>query len=98
MRAAFFIIIAVTFISAPVWAQDTYVEGYVRSDGTYVEPHYRSQPDSYTDNNYSTRGNINPYTQDRGTVNPPSIGSGGENDFRPMEYRDGRPSSYGRIR
>lgn len=80
-------------------AQDTYIDGYVRNDGTYVQPHHRSAPDSYMDNNFSTRGNINPYTRDRGTVNPPSIGGGrGENDFRPMEYRNGRPSSYGRIR
>jgi len=33
-------------------AQDVYVEGYYRSDGTYVRPHYRSSPDSYKWNNY----------------------------------------------
>lgn len=99
MRTAFFTIIAATLLSMPTWTQDTYVEGYVRSDGTYVQPHYRSQPDSYSDNNYSTHGNTNPYTRDYGTVNPPSIGGGGnENDFRPREYLDDRPSSYGRIR
>ena len=99
MKTLLLTLIAVTFSSTPVWAQDTHVEGYIRDDGTYVEPHYRSQPDAYDDNNYSTLGNTNPYTGNSGTVNPPSIGGGrgSENDFKPLEY-GGRPSSYKRIR
>lgn len=58
-----------TIMSAPVFA-DQFVSGYVRSDGTYVEPHFRSSPDSSTYNNYSSRGNSNPYTGERGTVDP----------------------------
>lgn len=38
------------------------VRGYTRKDGTYVQPHYRSRPDTSVLNNWSTRGNINPYT------------------------------------
>lgn len=38
------------------------VRGYVRKDGTYVAPHYRSSPNSTKSDNYSTRGNYNPYT------------------------------------
>lgn len=53
----------------PAHAQ-TYVRGYTRRDGTYVQGHYRSRPDSSVYNNYSTRGNVNPYTGQRGTVNP----------------------------
>lgn len=49
---------------------DTYVRGYTRSDGTYVQPHYRSSPDGNVWNNYSTKGNVNPYTGKRGTVDP----------------------------
>ena len=49
---------------------DTYVHGYHRKDGTYVAPHYRSDPDSSRFNNYSTRGNVNPYTGREGTVDP----------------------------
>jgi len=49
---------------------DEYVRGYTRSDGTYVAPHYRSSPDSSYNNNYSTRGNTNPYTGERGTNSP----------------------------
>jgi hypothetical protein len=49
---------------------DTYVNGYVRKDGTYVQPHYRTDPDSTKLNNYSTQGNVNPYTGQAGTVDP----------------------------
>ncbi len=31
---------------------DTYVNGYIRSNGTYVDPYYRSAPDSSIYNNY----------------------------------------------
>ena len=49
---------------------DVYVRGYSRRDGTYVQPHYRSNPDGNVFNNWSTRGNINPYTGREGTVDP----------------------------
>ena len=46
------------------------VSGYYRSSGTYVQPHYRTSPNSTLFDNYSTQGNINPYTGQAGTVNP----------------------------
>lgn len=45
---------------------DVWVNGYYRSSGTYVQPHYRSSPDSSTHNNWSSRGNYNPYTGKKG--------------------------------
>jgi hypothetical protein len=49
------------------------VRGYFRRDGTYVSPHYRSYPDGSFYNNWSTKGNVNPYTGQPGTkVAPPS--------------------------
>ncbi len=45
----------------------TRVRGYYRKDGTYVAPHYRSDPDGSFYNNWSTKGNINPYTGEEGT-------------------------------
>ena len=45
---------------------DTYVNGSRRSDGTYVQPHHRSDRDGNPCNNYSHRGNVNPYTGERG--------------------------------
>jgi len=49
---------------------DVYVNGYYRSNGTYVNGYYRSNPDSTRMNNWSTSGNINPYTAKRGYKNP----------------------------
>ncbi|SEL13341.1 hypothetical protein SAMN05428989_1516 [Pseudoxanthomonas sp. GM95] len=39
-----------------------HVSGYFRKDGTYVAPHYRSAPNSSASDNYSSAGNINPFT------------------------------------
>ena len=49
---------------------DQSVNGYYRSNGAYVPPHYRSSPNSTMFDNYSSQGNYNPYTGQRGTVNP----------------------------
>lgn len=46
------------------------VRGHFRKDGTYVAPHYRSSPNSSRSDNYSARGNYNPYTGRRGTEDP----------------------------
>lgn len=48
------------------------VHGYTRSNGTYVSPHHRSAPDGSFSNNWSTRGNVNPYTGKVGTLDQPS--------------------------
>lgn len=44
------------------------VNGYYRNDGTYVQPHHRTAPNNTISDNYSTKGNINPYTGQPGTV------------------------------
>lgn len=67
-------------------AKDVYVRGYVRSDGTYVQPHYRSAPDSNPYNNYSTSPNYNPYTGRQGTVTPYSTPSYSPPRYSPPTY------------
>ena len=52
-------------------AKSTYayvrVRGYFRrSTGSYVMPHFRTYPDSFRFNNWSFKGNINPFTFKRG--------------------------------
>jgi hypothetical protein len=47
------------------------VKGYTRKDGTYVQPHNRSAPDGRFNNNWSTKGNVNPYTGKEGTKTTP---------------------------
>lgn len=44
-----------------------YVNGYYRSNGTYVEGYYRTAPNSTKNDNWSTVGNVNPYTGVEGT-------------------------------
>jgi opacity protein-like surface antigen len=46
---------------------DEYVGGYTRHDGTYVAPHYRSSPNGTVTDNWSFKGNTNPYTGREGT-------------------------------
>ena len=59
--------VSVIFITtAPAFA-DVFVQGHLRSNGSYVQPHYRSNPDGNVSNNWSTYGNINPYTGKVGT-------------------------------
>lgn len=60
-------ILAFSMLTATAFARDTYVNGYVRKDGTYVQPHYRSNANSNPYDNYSTKGNTNPYTGSQGT-------------------------------
>lgn len=61
--------LALTTATGSTQAQ-TYVQGYTRADGTYVQGHYRSAPNNSRLDNYSTRGNVNPYTGAAGTVDP----------------------------
>lgn len=46
---------------------DVDVKGYYRKDGIYVQPSHRSAPDQNKNNNWSTKGNKNPYTEKEGT-------------------------------
>ena len=46
---------------------DHSVAGYTRSNGTYVRPAHATNPDTTKNNNYSTKGNVNPYTGKYGT-------------------------------
>src|SRR6266508_5215304 len=49
---------------------ETSVHGYTRKTGTYVAPHQRTTPDGTKGNNWSTKGNVNPYTGKPGTKEP----------------------------
>jgi len=46
---------------------DHAVKGYTTKNGTYVQPHHATNPDSTKSNNYSHKGNVNPYTGKAGT-------------------------------
>lgn len=63
-----FLALVFAFIGSAI--ADVRVRGYTRRDGTYVAPHYRSSPNSTKMDNWSTRGNVNPYTGREGTREP----------------------------
>ena len=81
---------AVAAVIAPTFAQGTgssfsssYVNGYTKRDGS-TQGHFRSTKDSSFSNNWTTKGNINPFTGSAGTrINPPSL------------YGSSRSSSFG---
>lgn len=54
--------------------QPVHVSGYERANGTYVQPYERTTPNSTRSDNYSTKGNVNPYTGKAGTRDPYSSG------------------------
>lgn len=43
------------------------IKGYVKSNGTYVESHYRTNANKKVSDNWSTKPNVNPYTGKVGT-------------------------------
>ena len=49
------------------------VSGYVKSNGTLVAPHMQTNPNATKYDNYSTKGNVNPYTAKAGTVDPTAV-------------------------
>jgi hypothetical protein len=61
------LIVAAFLVFGSAIAKDVHVKGYTRKDGTYVAPHTRSSPNNTKNDNYSTKGNVNPYTGKAGT-------------------------------
>lgn len=59
-------VVLLTTIASSAMA-DVDVNGYTRQDGTYVSPYHRSDPNGTTSDNWSTKGNVNPYTGKEGT-------------------------------
>lgn len=47
-----------------------YVSGYTTKSGNYVPPHHATNPNNTKNDNWSTRGNVNPHTGKPGTKNP----------------------------
>lgn len=57
-----------------VEAKTTSVKGYLKpSSGKYVAPSYRSAPNKVKFDNFSSKGNYNPFTGKKGYVDPYKI-------------------------
>lgn len=70
MRLTAVFVIAILVSEAAFARGAVRVRGYTTKSGKYVAPHYRSAPDRSRFNNWSTIGNVNPYTGRVGTQNP----------------------------
>ena len=62
-KIAFFVLL---FASINMFA-DQHVNGYYKSNGTYVDSYMKSSPNNTKSDNFSTYGNVNPYTGQVGT-------------------------------
>ena len=62
------LISALTLCYSSAMAQGIiFQKGYVKKDGSYVSPVYKTKSDNKMYNNYSTQGNVNPFTGKAGT-------------------------------
>ena len=65
------LLVGLISFSASTEARTTRVRGYYKpSTNRYVAPHYKTTPNRTKFDNFSTKGNYNPYTGKKGTVNP----------------------------
>ena len=62
MKNFMILVFAVIMLSISFNSFAEYVNGYYRANGTYVNGYYRSDPNSTVTDNYSYKGNTNPYT------------------------------------
>lgn len=59
-------VLALCLVASPVFSQ-VHVRPTVTKRGTYKPAHNRTSPDHTQRNNYSAKGNVNPYTGKVGT-------------------------------
>ncbi len=61
---------AIVAFSGPAFAQynsnNHYVQPHYRSNGSYVDGHHATNPNRSQLDNYSSQGNVNPYTGQQG--------------------------------
>lgn len=78
------IALVLVFVSLSATAQ-VHVKGYVKKDGTYVAPHERTAPNDTKMDNYSTKGNVNPYTGKEGTADPEPTNKSAPQSWQPLK-------------
>jgi hypothetical protein len=78
MKKALITLLAIVGLSAPAFAQGWgYAGSHFRSNGRFVSGRHRTRPDGDFCNNWSTFGNCNPFTGERGCRSYPSFPSDG---------------------
>lgn len=76
---------------------DNYTRGYIKRDGTSVDGHYKTEPNQSRSDNYSSQGNTNPYTGQRGSQrneysDPPAYNKSSPSYSSPNPYDTPRKS------
>lgn len=69
-RALCLVMLFVFLLSSLCYAKTVRVRGGFTKSGTYRQPHHRTSPNKTKMDNWSTKGNTNPYTGKKGTVDP----------------------------
>ena len=72
MRRTLCLVMLFVFLlsSSLCYARAVRVRGGFTKSGTYRQSHYRTSPNKTKRDNWSTKGNVNPYTGKKGTKNP----------------------------
>ncbi len=71
VRKLLFAILTVCLLgSMGSFAYGKSVSGYHKRSGTYVKSYHRTSKDRTQRNNWSSKGNVNPYTGKKGTKRP----------------------------
>ena len=74
---------------------DVWVDSYTRKNGTEVQGHYRSNADGNRSNNWTTQGNTNPHTGERGHKQPDGGSWGQSNSYGTSPNSNGEGATYG---
>jgi hypothetical protein len=69
-RLMFLAAVALSVTGAQAKGGSHYVAPHVKKDGTYVEGHRQTNPNASKSDNWSSKGNTNPYTGKEGTKDP----------------------------
>lgn len=88
MKTLFFLVVG-TLLSSSLFAGQTYVDPYIRNNGTYVPGHVRTTPNNTTYDNWSTKGNANPYTGQKGYTDPYRTNNSGSSIYKSPNYNSG---------
>ena len=70
MKALLMLIAATLAATTALAAGSHSKNSYVKKDGTYVAPSNATNPNKSKADNYSSKGNANPYTGKEGTKDP----------------------------
>ena len=82
MQKIFFVIIIILLFVEIAFAKDMRVRSHIRKDGTYIQSHMKTKPNHTLRDNYSTKGNVNPYTEKHGTVVPDGRSSRSKSKYK----------------